>query len=109
MNDKACVKFLQWVLPQLHMRWEGFRKVRVNFFCQDLRSDTPPGRFDLILCRNLAFTYFDDELQRRIVRRLAGVLQPQAYLVIGIHETLPQEYDDFEAFSKRLGIYQRRS
>jgi len=86
----------------------AFRK-EVDFMCQDLRVETPPGIFDLILCRNLVFTYFDDELQRRILRRLADVLHPQGLLVIGIHETLPQDYDAFEAFSKRLGIYQRRS
>jgi chemotaxis protein methyltransferase CheR len=28
MNDSECVAFLQWALPQLRMRWRGFRKVR---------------------------------------------------------------------------------
>jgi chemotaxis protein methyltransferase CheR len=28
MKDKSCICFLQWALPQLHMRWPGFRKVR---------------------------------------------------------------------------------
>jgi len=28
MNDTECVQFLQWALPQLHMRWSGFRRVR---------------------------------------------------------------------------------
>jgi len=28
MEDDQCVRFLQWLLPQLHMRWQGFRKVR---------------------------------------------------------------------------------
>ncbi|MFB3131394.1 MAG: CheR family methyltransferase, partial [Rhodothermales bacterium] len=28
MKDTACVDFLQWALPKLHMRWPGFRKVR---------------------------------------------------------------------------------
>ncbi len=28
MNDRDCVQFLQWALPQLRMRWPGFRKVR---------------------------------------------------------------------------------
>lgn len=28
MEDGQCVRFLQWLLPQLHMRWQGFRKVR---------------------------------------------------------------------------------
>ncbi len=28
MKDRECVNFLQWALPQLHLRWQGFRKVR---------------------------------------------------------------------------------
>ena len=28
MKDHECVQFLQWALPQLQMRWPGFRKVR---------------------------------------------------------------------------------
>lgn len=28
MKDSDCVEFLQWALPQLRMRWPGFRKVR---------------------------------------------------------------------------------
>lgn len=81
----------------------------VNFICQDVRVETPPGIFDLILCRNLVFTYFDDDSQRQILRRLANALQPEGFLVIGIHETLPQDYDGFAVWSQRLGVYQRRS
>ncbi|MCH7911109.1 MAG: chemotaxis protein CheR, partial [Candidatus Hydrogenedentes bacterium] len=28
MKDNDCVQLLQWALPQLRMRWQGFRKVR---------------------------------------------------------------------------------
>ncbi len=28
MNDEDCTTFLQWALPQLSLRWTGFRKVR---------------------------------------------------------------------------------
>jgi chemotaxis protein methyltransferase CheR len=84
----------------------SFRQ-HVEFICQDIRIATPPGMFDLVLCRNLVFTYFDAELQGQILRRLAKVLQPGGLLVIGIHETLPKGYDVFTARSQRLGIYQR--
>ncbi len=41
MKDTDCVQFLQWLLPQLHMRWPGFRKVRRQV-CRriDRRIDT---------------------------------------------------------------------
>ena len=28
MDENACITFLQWALPRLHMQWPGFRKVR---------------------------------------------------------------------------------
>ena len=28
MRDADCVRFLQWALPRLRLRWAGFRKVR---------------------------------------------------------------------------------
>ena len=28
MTDAECIEFLQWCLPQMGMRWSGFRKVR---------------------------------------------------------------------------------
>lgn len=28
MTDADCVTFLQWVLPQLRLRWAGFRRIR---------------------------------------------------------------------------------
>lgn len=28
MKDQECVDFLQWALPQLYLRWQGFRRVR---------------------------------------------------------------------------------
>jgi hypothetical protein len=28
MQEVDCVRFLQWALPHLQMRWAGFRKVR---------------------------------------------------------------------------------
>ncbi len=37
MNDKDCTAFLQWALPQLELRWPGFRKVRRQV-CKRLRQ-----------------------------------------------------------------------
>lgn len=85
-----------------------FRR-HVEFLWQDVRVESPPGAFDLILCRNLAFTYFDDALQRSILRRLALALRPEGFLVIGIHETLPQDQQDFAPWSRQPGVYQRRA
>jgi chemotaxis protein methyltransferase CheR len=67
---------------------EPFRE-GVAFRRQDLRARMPAGPFDLVLCRNLAFTYFDLPLQRRVLAGLRRRLAPGGFLVIGSHESLP--------------------
>ena len=62
----------------------------MRFLEQDIRRDLPDRRFDLILCRNVAFTYFEEPLQVVIARRLVEVLVPDGLLLLGSHETLPQ-------------------
>lgn len=66
----------------------------VQFQLQDIRSEMPEGTFDLILCRNLVFTYFQEDLQRDTFQRIMTKLNPGGYLIIGNHESLPegQEY-----------------
>ena len=58
---------------------------------QDLRSEAPDGFFDLILCRNVAFTYFAPPLQVEALDRILGRLAKPGYLVIGAQEKLPRE------------------
>lgn len=78
----------------------------VTFLQHDIRDDPPDGPFDLILCRNLVFMYFDDELQRDCLERFASVLRHGGALVIGSHEALP-ESDSFEPWFASDGIYRR--
>jgi chemotaxis protein methyltransferase CheR len=63
----------------------------VSFLLQDLRSEAPEGLFDLILCRNVAFTYFEAALQGEVLDRLVERLAQSGYLVIGAQEKLPHE------------------
>jgi chemotaxis protein methyltransferase CheR len=62
----------------------------VSFIQQDARTQAPEGTFDLVLCRNLAFTYFDGPLQRRVLARILSRLAPDGYFLLGRHEKLPE-------------------
>jgi chemotaxis protein methyltransferase CheR len=62
----------------------------VSFAKQDIREQSIDGSFDLILCRNLVFTYFEPTLQSKIARRLADALVPGGFLLLGAHESLPE-------------------
>ena len=46
----------------------------IAFRSKDIRSKLPTCYFDLVLCHNIVFTYFDIELQCAILDRLATVL-----------------------------------
>jgi len=78
----------------------------VEFLQQDIRTDQPSGPLDLVLCRNVAFTYFDEPAQRRIVSRLAEQMAADGFLVVGGHESLPSDAP-FVPYSVGLGIYRR--
>lgn len=62
----------------------------VKFVNQDIRREMPQGPFNLILCRNLAFTYFDEALQREALEGMLRRLAPGGFFVTGIHENLPK-------------------
>ncbi len=79
----------------------------VEFQQQDIRSQRPQGTFDLVLCRNIVFTYFEEELQLEVARYLLHFLVPGGILVLGIHEVLPPGTAGFLSLEPRLCIYQR--
>ena len=79
----------------------------VTFELRNIRQALPEGPFQLILCRNLAFSYFDDPEQRRVLRDLIARLKPGGYLVIGAHEQLPGEQPDLRRIAQSRCIYRR--
>ena len=85
---------------------ESYKKA-VTFLRQDIRHEMPKELFDLVLCRNLVFTYFDDALQRKLLEGIEEKVRPGGYLVIGTHESLPKDAGGFEHISSRPGIYRR--
>ena len=74
---------------------------------QDIRTALPEGRFNLTLCRNLVFTYFDEGTQQEILQRLLARLLPGGALVIGRREVLPRGTAGLAPWpgAERLGIF----
>jgi len=79
----------------------------VTFLRQDLRTALPPQECDLILCRNLAFTYFDAPTQKTLLARLLAPLSPGGALVIGRREQLPESAAPLAPWpgAERQGIF----
>lgn len=79
----------------------------VVFLRQDIRTTGPEDRFYLILCRNLAFTYFEDRLQRHVLAAIRAHLAPDGVLVIGATESLPESVGGFLPWPGARGIFRR--
>lgn len=78
----------------------------IAFERQDIRFAMPDGPFDLVLCRNLAFTYFDSATQRRVLDGIARRTVAGGILMIGGHETLP-ENEQFVALADCRQIWRK--
>ncbi len=85
---------------------QGFR-TGVSFTLGDVRRELPRGPFDLVLCRNLVFTYFEESLQREILGHLHARMRDAAALVVGIHESLPLPHTGFRPWDGVRCTYRR--
>ena len=75
----------------------------------DVRHALPEERFDLVLCRNLAFTYFAEPVQRCVLERLASRLVAGGALAVGRHEALPEGQPWFAPWGAATSLYERRA
>ncbi|QZD94661.1 CheR family methyltransferase [Qipengyuania gelatinilytica] len=63
-----------------------------------------PGRFDLVLCRNVLL-YFDPDTRRRAFDRLASATASDGMLMLGAGETVVGQTDKFEPASCGSAMY----
>jgi len=78
----------------------------VVFAEQNLITDPPFSKLDLISCRNLLI-YLEEEVQRRIISLLHFALAEGGYLFLGPAETIGPAEDLFEPLSKKWRVYRR--
>jgi chemotaxis protein methyltransferase CheR len=62
------------------------------------------GSFDLVFCRNVLI-YFDQGLKVDVLNRLARVIDPNGYLVLGAAETVVGLTDAFKLMPDKRGLY----
>src|SRR3990172_7446994 len=79
----------------------------IDFVRQDVCATLPHETFDLILCRNLVFTYFDEALQTETLKRMLTRLRPGGAFVIGRRETLPSAAGELAAWAPELGVFRK--
>jgi chemotaxis protein methyltransferase CheR len=62
------------------------------------------GTFDVIFCRNVLI-YFDQDTKAGIFNRLARVIEPDGFLLLGAAETVVGLTDAFKPYPERRGLY----
>jgi chemotaxis protein methyltransferase CheR len=89
--------------------WYADARLRAaaRFQTHNLLEAPPPGRFDLILCRNVLL-YFSGDVRRLVFGRLASAIQPDGMLMLGAGETTMGQTDQFVSDFECRGLYRPR-
>jgi len=69
-----------------------------------LHEFTYLGRFDLVFCRNVLI-YFDHETKSGLLDRIARIMAPDGYLVLGAAETVVGLTGSFRPMPDHRGLY----
>jgi PAS domain S-box-containing protein len=78
----------------------------VVFSSQNLISDPPFSKLDLISCRNLLI-YIDSSIQQQVIQLFHFSLNKGGFLLLGNSETIGKQIELFEPLSKKWRIYRR--
>ncbi len=81
---------------------------QVVFARQNVMSDPPFSRMDLITCRNLLI-YLEPELQKKIFPAFHYALKPGGYLFLGASESIGTFTDLFAPADKKQKIFSRKA
>jgi len=80
----------------------------VVFARQNVISDPPFSRMDLISCRNLLI-YLEPSLQKKAIPTFHYALKPQGFLFLGASESTGGYTDLFELVDKKHKIYSKKA
>ncbi|WNG34941.1 PAS domain-containing protein [Archangium violaceum] len=107
LENVSKERLARWFVPmgnEFMVRKEIRRAV--VFGVNNLVSDAPVSRIDLILCRNV-FIYLDSDLQKRVLARFHFALRHDGVLVMGRSELIPFAARLFQPMDLARRIYQK--
>jgi len=87
-----------------HYRVTQYLRDAVVFAAQNLLSDPPFSRLDLVTCRNVLI-YLEPDVQESVIALFHFALRPGGYLLLGGSETIGPQDDAFETVSKKWRVY----
>jgi two-component system CheB/CheR fusion protein len=95
---------------KLDNHYQVHRRVRDSlvFSTQNLATDAPFSKLDLVSCRNLLI-YFQPVLQKKVLRILHYALNPDAALMLGTSETIGDASNLFALADRKNKIYAKKN
>lgn len=101
------MQMVRWFEELGNGEWRIDPKLRqtVRFETGNITGAPPsPGRFDIVLCRNVLL-YFAPEVRRMAFNRLAAAIAPDGVLMLGAGETVLGQTDRFVSDPAHRGLY----
>ena len=101
-------RLMQW-FEQIRDDWVASPELTrtIHYRTLNLVADAPPpGRFDLVLCRNVLL-YLAPEMKARVFATLAAALRPGGLLVLGAGETVIGQTRLFAPSRRFRGLYEK--
>jgi chemotaxis protein methyltransferase CheR len=101
------IQMLRWFSEQGNGQWQVSERLRnmARFEVRTISDRAPrPGKFDIILCRNVLL-YFADSMRRLAFTRLADSIAPDGSLMLGAGETVIGQTDQFVSDPTCRGLY----
>jgi two-component system CheB/CheR fusion protein len=99
-------------LNKYFIKEDGFYKIHrnirqmVSFGRQDLVSDAPISRLDIVICRNVLI-YFNSDLQNRVITKFHYALCDHGYAFFGKSESMLASSRLFEGVNKKWRIFKK--
>jgi two-component system CheB/CheR fusion protein len=103
ISPKRLAQFFEYTPKNDYQVKKEIRET-IIFATQNLLSDTPFSRLDLISCRNI-FIYFQPELQSNVLNTFHFALKPDGVLMLGPSESLGNNKNKFETLSKKWRLF----
>jgi len=95
-----------FTLVDSHYQIKKQLRESVVFAAQNLISDAPFSKLDLICCRNLLI-YLEPDVQQKVISLFHFALHEDGFLFLGSSETIGRQVDMYETVSKKWRLFRR--
>ena len=105
--DIPAKRLAQFFTPtESHYQVKKLLRESVVFAAQNLISDAPFSKLNLISCRNLLI-YLEPDVQQKVISLFHFALHEDGFLFLGSSETIGRQLDMFETVSKKWRLFRR--